>query len=179
MALTDKKLDAREQRFVDEYLLDLDPKRAALAAGYAETTASTKSFGWVSNSQSTKPHVFAAAAKAKAQRSEQTKIDADWVLETIFDTVERCKQARPVVDKKGDPVLVETPGGQMAPAYAFQPLAVLKGVDLAGKHLGMFATKTVLTGPNDGPIQVEDVTPMERARRIGNALRKVAEENTD
>jgi hypothetical protein len=91
---------------------------------------------------------------------------------------ERCKQARPVVDKKGDPVLVETPSGEFAPAYAFQPLAVLRGLDLAGKHLGMFATKTVLTGPDDGPIQVE-VTVMERARRIGNALRKAAEDTTD
>ena len=76
-------------------------------------------------------------------------------------------------------MFVETPSGELAPAYTFQPVAVLRGAELAGKHLGMFATKTVLTGPNDGPIQVEDVTLMERARRIGNALRKVAEDTTD
>jgi phage terminase small subunit len=38
----DKPLDAREQRFVDEYLIDLDPRRAALAAGYSATMARTK-----------------------------------------------------------------------------------------------------------------------------------------
>ena len=75
-----KQLDAREQRFVDEYLNDLDAKRAAISAGYAESTANCKSFGWVRQSQSTKPHVLEAIAVAKAERSERTQIDADWVL---------------------------------------------------------------------------------------------------
>jgi len=78
--LADKRFDAREQRFVEEYLIDLDPKRAALAAGYAASTADIKSYGWVSNSKSTKPHVFAAIIDALAARSERTQITADRVL---------------------------------------------------------------------------------------------------
>ena len=175
MALTAKQLDAREQRFVEEYLLDLDPKRAALEAGYAGTTAASKAYQWVSNIK-VKPHVFRAIAEAQAERSERTKIDADWVLETIFDTVERCKQARPVVDKKGDPVFVETPTGEVAPTYAFQPLAVLKGLDLAGKHLGMFTTKVEHSGPDGGPIETKDVSPMELGRRIAFLLAQAAQE---
>ena len=35
----DKKLTPKEQRFVDEFPLDLDPQRAAPAAGYSKIGA--------------------------------------------------------------------------------------------------------------------------------------------
>jgi len=79
-----KQLDAREQRFVQEYLIDLAPKRAALAAGYAPSTADQKSFGWVSKSKSTKPHVLAAIFKAQAKRSERTEITQSMVLNELW-----------------------------------------------------------------------------------------------
>lgn len=69
-----KKLDARETRFVQEYLVDLDPKRAALAAGYSETIAKTKAYQWVSvgkSGESTKPHVLAAIREAQQQRGKE------------------------------------------------------------------------------------------------------------
>lgn len=74
-----RKLDAREKRFVDEYLISLDPKEAALAAGYSKSVASSKAYQWVSNGK-IKAHVFAAIREAQEERSERTKIDADWVL---------------------------------------------------------------------------------------------------
>jgi phage terminase small subunit len=80
--MLDKPLNDREQRFVEEYLIDLDPRRAALAAGYSRSTAATKSYQWVSKSDQ-KPHVFAAIAGAKAARSETTRIDAQYVLEHL------------------------------------------------------------------------------------------------
>ncbi|MCP5086737.1 MAG: hypothetical protein GY952_08055, partial [Rhodobacteraceae bacterium] len=62
-----KKLDPREKRFVEEYIIDLNAKRAAIAAGYAETTADVRAHGWVSQSKSGnfyKPHVAAAIKSA-------------------------------------------------------------------------------------------------------------------
>lgn len=52
--------------------------------------------------------------------------------------MERCKQAEPVKDRSGNPVLVETPSGDLAPAYTFNAAGVFKGAELMGKHLGMF-----------------------------------------
>jgi phage terminase small subunit len=73
--------------------------------------------------------------------------------------VERCKQARPVVDRSGKPVLVETPDGSLLPAYTFEPQSVLKGAELLGKHLKLFTDKTEHTGPGGGDIAVKvDVT---------------------
>ncbi len=159
-----RQLDAREQRFVEEYLIDLNPKKAAIAAGYKESTDHNKSYGWVSNSQSTKPHVFAAIQNAQQARSERTVITQDWVLETIHETVERCKQSHPVLDRKGDPVFVRTPNGDEVPAYAFDAGNVLKGVDLAGKHLGMFTTKVEHTGKDGGPIELSRVELKQKLR---------------
>jgi len=76
-----KQLDAREQRFVAEYLKHLCPRKAALASGYAETTASTKAWTWVSESNPKKNHVYAAIQEAKKKRAERTQIDADYVLQ--------------------------------------------------------------------------------------------------
>lgn len=153
MTLTPKQLDAREQRFVDEYLLDLDPKRAAVAAGYATTTAHNKSYGWVSKSQSTKPHVFEAIEKAQAARSERTEITQDWVLTNLHGTVERCLG-------EGD---------------AFQPAAALKGLYLAGRHLGMFATTLKHTGDVGVALNVKEMSPMARALWIAAQLREAQE----
>ncbi len=77
-----KRLDARERRFVGEYLIDLDPQRAAIAAGYKKTVARTKSYQWVSNSEQ-KPHVFSAIQKAMDKRAAKLDISADRVLKEL------------------------------------------------------------------------------------------------
>lgn len=77
------RLNARDKRFVDEYIIDLDPQRAAVAAGYSATVARTKAYLWVSNSK-TKPLVYEAVQKAMEKRSERTKITADMVLQRYW-----------------------------------------------------------------------------------------------
>lgn len=126
----------KQQRFVEEYLIDLNATQAAIRAGYSKKTANV-----IGAENLAKPYIAEAIAAAQEERSERTKISQDWVLETIFETVERCKQASPVVDAKGDPVYVTTSAGDVVPAYQFQPAAVLKGAELAGKHLKMFTDK--------------------------------------
>ena len=59
-------------------------------------------------------------------------------------TMERCKQAEPVVYQNGDPVLIGTPSGDLAPAYKFDANAVLKGAELLGRHLAMFTDKKTI-----------------------------------
>jgi phage terminase small subunit len=75
-----RSLNKREKRFVHEYLIDLDPKRAAIAAGYSKTMAATKAYQWVSNGK-VKPHVYQAVLKAFQKREKRTEITVDRVLE--------------------------------------------------------------------------------------------------
>lgn len=130
--LTDK-----QQRFVAEYLVDLNATQAAIRAGYSARTA-----GSVGGENLKKPEIAAAIQAAMNKRAERTQVDADYVLRTIVDTIERCKQAEPVRDRDG-----ETTG-----EYKFDASAVLKGAELLGKHLRMFTDKTEVSGPDGGAI---------------------------
>ncbi len=77
-----KRLDARERRFVGEYLIDLDPQRAAISAGYSKTVAKARSYEWVGNGRR-KPHVFNSVQKAVKKRADKYEITADRVLGEI------------------------------------------------------------------------------------------------
>lgn len=68
--LTDK-----QKRFVEEYLVDLNATRAAIAAGYSEKTAHS-----IGHENLKKPDIDEAIQKAMAERSERTKITQDKVL---------------------------------------------------------------------------------------------------
>lgn len=76
------ELDAKERRFVSEYLIDLDPRRAALAAGYSASMANSKAYQWVSDGKR-KPRVYAAVQKAMKRREKRTEITADKVLKEL------------------------------------------------------------------------------------------------
>ena len=131
-----KKLTDKQQRFVDEYLIDLNATQAAIRAGYSEKTANR-----VASENLSKLVIQKSISDRIKIRSERTEVTQDYVLKTITETMERCKQATPVKDKNGDAVLVETEDGEMVPAYRFDAPAVLKGAELLGRHLKMFTDK--------------------------------------
>jgi phage terminase small subunit len=72
------KLTARQQRFVEEYLVDLNATAAAKRAGYSERTA--KQMG---TENLAKPALAAAIQEAQLRRAERTGITADRVLAEI------------------------------------------------------------------------------------------------
>lgn len=68
-------LNPRQQRFVDEYLLDLNATQAAIRAGYSAKTA-----GAIGEENLKKPEIAAAVKTAVDARAERTQIDAEWLL---------------------------------------------------------------------------------------------------
>ena len=80
---SEKGLTPRDQMFRDEYLLDLNPFRAAKAAGYADSVARTKAFRWVSSPEQ-KPQLYYEIQEALKRRSIRTGITADKVLERYW-----------------------------------------------------------------------------------------------
>jgi len=139
VAETMSKLTPKQGCFVKEYLQDLNATQAAIRAGYSPRTA--KQMG---TENLAKPVLAAAIQKAMAERAKRTEIDADYVLNSIRETMERCKQAEPVRYQNGDPVMIDTPDGEIVPAYKFDSTAVLKGAELLGRHLAMFTDKAVV-----------------------------------
>ena len=126
----------KQQRFVHEYLIDLNATQAATRAGYSAKTANEQGSRLLANVS-----VKAAVHAAMDARSERTGITQDYVLSTIQATVERCSQATPVLDRKGAPLHVDTPDGDVVPAYTFDSNAVLRGCELLGRHLKLFTDK--------------------------------------
>lgn len=158
-------LTEKQKRFVEEYLVDLNATQAAIRAGYSQDTARQ-----MGSENLSKPYIAEAIAIARKEQSDRTKIDADYVLGTIRETVERCRQAEPVLDRRGEQVMVETPEGEIAKAYMFDSKGVLKGCELLGRNLSLWKDRVEHTGKDGGPIQTEDVTPAESARRVAFLL---------
>lgn len=104
-------MNERQLRFVEEYRITPNATQAAIRAGYSKKTA-------YSIGQRLLKHV--EVSKMLQQKSEESAqrvdITQDYVLKTIYDTVERCR-----VNGK-----------------SFQPHAILKGTDQLGKHLRMW-----------------------------------------
>lgn len=73
-------LTPKQQRFVEEYLIDLNATQAAIRAGYSEKTA--KSIG---QENLTKPDIQKAIEEAQSKRTEQTQIDAAYVLKRLVE----------------------------------------------------------------------------------------------
>lgn len=78
-----KALTAKQSRFVEEYLCDLNATQAAIRAGYAPLAAQEQGSRLLSNAM-----VQAAVAEAKKARSERTKVNADTVLARLAEALE-------------------------------------------------------------------------------------------
>lgn len=156
-----RKLTPKEKVFVDEYLVDLNPERAAKDAGYSKSVARTKAYLWVSSSKH-KPHVFDAILNAQKRRSERTEITQDRVLKEYAKLA--FLDPRRFYDDDGQLLQVHELPEDVAAALSSMEVVTEKAGDLElavrkikfsdkkaaldsiARHLGMFKDKTELTG---------------------------------
>jgi phage terminase small subunit len=68
-------LNAKQERFCQEYLKDLNATQAAIRAGYSADTAYSQAHDLLK-----KPELQAEIDRLKSERSRETKIDANWLL---------------------------------------------------------------------------------------------------
>jgi phage terminase small subunit len=161
----------KQQRFVEEYLLDLCATKAAIRAGYKEKNAKQ-----IGSHLLAHPNVAAAIAAAQASRAERTRFDQDRVLDELellaFSNLEHY-----IVDDNGQVALsLAAPAGAMRALQSIKRKVTIKptrwgGEDvtreveiklwdkpgplkLAGQHVGLFVEKHEHTGKNGKPIEV-------------------------
>ena len=116
-----RKLQDRQKKFADEYLIDLNVTQAAIRAGYTENYAHTNASKLLQN-----PLVAEYIQKRQQDRIERTEITQDMVLkelaiiafanatdyvkvvekEAIVETMDGGQV--PVLDKDGNPVMYKT-----------------------------------------------------------------------
>lgn len=120
------KITPRQQRFVDEYLIDLNGTKAAIRAGYSAKTANEQAARLMVNA-----NIKEAVRNSMKKRAERTGVTQDYIVQTILATMDRCSQAEAVTDREGN----------QTGEYKFDAGNVLKGADLLGRHLGMWNDK--------------------------------------
>ena len=77
--MEDKKLTAKQERFVQEYLISLNATDAAIKAGYSEKTAYS-----IGNENLSKPEIKAAIALSQAKTEETLLITKESLIEDLI-----------------------------------------------------------------------------------------------
>ena len=127
-----RKLTARQERFVDEYLLDLNATQAAIRAGYSAKTAHSCGPRLLENAG-----VAAAITSAKQERTEASKIDAAYVLRKLQLVVERCLQeVKPALHSKTRQPMKDKDGNAL---FTFNAAGANQALALLGKHTAVAA----------------------------------------
>lgn len=184
-----KTMTPKQQRFVDEYLIDLNATQAAIRAGYSAKTA-----GAIGDENLKKPEIAEAVSNAMEKRAERTQITADRVLAELgkigFADIRKLFTSGgsllPVSDLDADAAAClssieittrKVRGGDddetenVSKVRLWDKRAAL--VDI-GKHLGMFKERVELTGKDGNAIEFEQKVK-ENADAVASAIASLAE----
>ncbi|MEG0377292.1 MAG: terminase small subunit [Eubacterium sp.] len=150
------RLTAKQKRFIDEYLIDLNATQAAIRAGYSPETAQQ-----IGSENLSKLVIRARIDQAMAERSKRTGINADRILIELAriglvnpkhlinfdeatvrgDATDDDTAAIASVKVKTIP----TEDGDIVEREV-KLYDKTKALELCGKHLGMFKDKVELSG---------------------------------
>ena len=155
----------KQDRFVKEYLIDLNATQAAIRAGYSPKTANEQGARLLANVS-----VQEAIAKAMAERSKRTGISQDRVIQELAriafvnpQNLINPKDASVKADATEDDlaciqsVKVKTMDGAKGKSVEREVRLndKMKALELLGKHLGMFKDKLEVDADMDLNITID------------------------
>lgn len=160
------KLSAKQQLFVDEYLIDLNATQAYIRAGYKNFDSA----GVEANKTLNIPKVRAAVDAALAERSRRTGINQDRVVEELAKLA--FVKASDVIDVNTATVKPDAKPEDLACIQSVKIKRTTKGkstieerevrfydkkgsLELLGRHLGMF--RDILQVEDERPVIVDDI----------------------
>lgn len=156
---TKKKLTAKQQRFVEEYLIDLNATQAAIRAGYSEKTAYSQGQRLLKNVE-----VAVRITELQGKRSDRTQITADQVVRelakvgfanmadyadwgpggvALIDSKDLTPEQAAVVAEVSETM------GEKSSSLRFKLHNKVDALEKIGRHLGMF--KDVIRHEGDLP----------------------------
>lgn len=160
----------KQQRFIEEYLVDLNATEAAKRAGYSEKTAYSQGQRLLKNAE-----VAAQISEAQQERGEKTGVTAERVLEELgsigFSDIRHCftrsghlKRPEEWPDEVAAAIssveVVTRPGAELDEDGRREIEYVHKlrlwdknsALEKIAKHLGMFVERHEHTGKGGGPM---------------------------
>jgi phage terminase small subunit len=177
------KLTPKQERFVFEYLIDLNATQAAIRAGYSSDTA-----GVIGCENLGKPNVQEALRLAKEERAKKLEITPERVLAEFakigfadikdFATFKTAKTVVGRDEKTGEPIIdyahiVDIKDSDQVDGSVISEIALKDGqlkfklydkqkaLEMVAKHLNMFTENVVHTGPGGGAIQTKHTIDLE------------------
>jgi phage terminase small subunit len=182
-----QKLTPKQELFVDHYLINLNLKDAAIAAGYSKKSAKQRGYE-VFN----KPYVQEQIQKRSNDRLKRIEVDQDMVVEGLVQVARA--DIRTLFTEEGNLVdIVNLPddiamsmagveivathqsdaekkengeGSKVEYTHKFKLNDRMKALDSLAKHLGMYTVKHEHSGKNGGPIETKEISNVEVARRL-------------
>jgi phage terminase small subunit len=141
------KLTPKQEKFCQEYIVDLNATQSAIRAGYSVRTA--RSLG---QENLTKPDIQERLSELRSEQEKRVEITADAVLKE----------------------LASIGFGSLSEMEGFRGSDKIKALELLGKHKGIFVDKLEMSGPGGGPISTvdlskltdEDLAALQRAAEI-------------
>lgn len=145
------KLTEKQQRFIDEYLIDLNATQAAIRAGYSVKTADKQGYQLLE-----KTRVAEAISEKMAERSRRTGVNQDRVVmelakiafvnaADVIDSDDATIKAGATAD---DTAAIQSVKVKVIPTKEGEGVEreirlndKLKALELLGKHLGMWNDK--------------------------------------
>ena len=134
----------KQQAFAEQYLLDLNATQAAIRAGYSKKTANEQGARLLANVS-----VRSLIERLQSERSERTKIDADWVLRTLAE------------EKAADLADLYDATGTLKPVHEW-PMAFRRGVVVGVETVEEWQG----VGEERKPIQIRKIKMTDRTKHI-------------
>ena len=119
-------LTGKQQRFVEEYLVDLNASQAVKRAGYK-----TDNPGKVAHDMMKNPGIRFAIDGLKAIRAKNSDVTSDYVLKELNEIYKEARTEK-------------------------QYSSAIRSLELLGKHLSMFVERTEISGPDGEAIKYEE-----------------------
>jgi len=153
------KLTAKQRRFCDEYLIDLNATQAAIRAGYSIDTANV-----IGSENLAKPYIQSRIQKQMDERAKRTSITQDKVIQELtkiaFSDICNYLKVENNQVEVFDTDIIEQEQLAAIAEIKQNPSGIslklhdkLKALELIGKHLGMFKDKVEVTGNVNNPFE--------------------------
>lgn len=160
-------MTAKQKRFCEEYLIDLNATQAAIRAGYSPESAQQ-----IGAENMSKPVIRARIDTEMAERSRRTGVNADRVVQELAKIA--FVKATDIIDPNTATVRdsateedkaciasvkFKSSSGENSDSVEreIRMCDKLKALELLGKHLGMFTDKVNVSG--GGVVQIVDDIP--------------------
>lgn len=142
-----KGLTQKQQRFCDEYLIDLNATQAAIRAGYSKKTAYS-----IGDENLKKPEIKNEIEKRMAEKEKSLIADQDEVLKYLTSVLRG--------ESRGTEIVVEGCGDGYSEARTVQKepseKEKLKAAELLGKRYGLYVDKGKMEIEGHVPVVIVD-----------------------